>query len=249
MKESRAIVPVRSRPGAIARVILFPHAGGAASNYRWWAREFSDDIQLDLVEYSGRGARLNDPPVTDHKILVDEVVEAVVQKEQCTALLGHSMGSLIAYETARALSSMGMPPEHLFVSASRAPSQRIPLADHSLTDEALIADLVRYGGTPMEFLEDRDLRNLLLGTLRNDYRLLQRYVFAPGELLPVDITAFYGSEDRSVSDDEVSEWASMTDCTFASVPLGGGHFYNPSSIRQLCAIVERVMGSPKATGV
>lgn len=246
MTVERYITTVGPRPESATRLIVFPHAGGSATGYRSWAGMLGPDIELSLVEYPGHGARMEEPLVADHAILVEQAATVIARSDARTALLGHSMGALIAFETARTLSSWGAAPIHLFVSAAQAPSTFAGSGRTRWTDGELLAELVRYGGTPSEFIQDPAIRRMLIGTLRSDYRLLDRYSCDADEPLSQGITAFYGIDDEDVSQEDILRWRAMTKAGFDVWSLSGGHFYDAASIHELCARVEKVVGALSA---
>jgi len=235
------ITTVVPRPEAATRLIVFPHAGGSSTSYRRWVSLLGPDIELSLVEYPGHGTRAEEPLVADHAILVEQAATVIALSDARTALLGHSMGALIAFETARTLSSWSVPPIHLFVSAAQAPSTFTGSGRMTWTDRELAAELVRYGGTPPEFMQDPAIRQMLIETLRSDYRLLDRYSCDADQPLSLGITGFYGIDDEDVSGEDIGRWGAMTKARFEVWPLSGGHFYDEQSIPELCARVEKVV--------
>ena len=84
------------------------------------------------------------------------------------------MGALIAFELAQAIANDDrLPnPERIFVAAHRAPQlplQRAPLSD--LSAEAFVDKLKQYGGFDDEILNNAEMMELLLPTLRADFTL------------------------------------------------------------------------------
>lgn len=100
-----------------------PEAG--ASAYRLSAY-LPDTVEVCTVQLPGREARSAEPALTS----LDEAVAALApliadHTDLPYAFFGHSMGSLIAFETARRLRALGMRlPDRLFLSGMRAPACR-----------------------------------------------------------------------------------------------------------------------------
>ncbi|MFD0633833.1 thioesterase II family protein [Catenulispora yoronensis] len=174
-------------------------------------------------------------------MIVEEVCAVLARSDAPTALFGHSMGALIAFEAARTLTAGGRPPIHLFISAAQTPPALDSWAHRTWTDEELAEEMLRFGGTPQEFLQDVDIYEAFIKILRCDYRLLDQYVYEPDPLLAMGITAFYGLADDYVTYEHVSGWRALTGAGFDTYPLAGGHFYDAASIPELCGAVESVL--------
>ncbi|MFB8830317.1 thioesterase II family protein [Azotobacter sp. CWF10] len=111
------------RPPLIDLLVL-PCAGASATMYLRWRRLLPSWVRLVPVELPGRGARLGEPCIEDFERLVAQLCDeqAGAMDGRC-ALLGHSMGALLAYGIAqrqRALSRRCRGP----CSSRRAPRRR-----------------------------------------------------------------------------------------------------------------------------
>ncbi len=139
------------------------------------------------------------------------------------------MGALLAYEWARRIQAAGLPqPMSLFVSGRRAPQLALSHTTlHRLAPEALVRELKsRYGGEPEAVLGDPELRELFLPVMRSDLQVVETYKWQPGERLRSDLLAFAGEEDRSVSEEGLAHWSTVTKDGFASRRFPGDHFYH-----------------------
>jgi surfactin synthase thioesterase subunit len=89
------------------RLFVFPHAAAGASAYRL-AAYLPDAVEVCTVQLPGRENRLAEPALTS----LDDAVAALApliadHTDLPYAFFGHSMGSLIAFETARRLRALG----------------------------------------------------------------------------------------------------------------------------------------------
>lgn len=229
------VIP-RPQPAAAHRLVIFPHAGGSANFYRPWSAPLEHDTEVQLVQYPGRETRMSEPLVSDLGTLVDEVTAALRATDNgriTTVFFGHSMGAVIAYETALRLAREGGAHlTDLFVSGRRAPGSGGPPQPQSdgvprrRTDAEIMASLRRHGGTPMALLEEPGMRALLLRVLRNDYLLVDSYRPVPRQAsLDARITALWGHADAAVDEEAVRRWAGFTRGGFSAHALDGGHFY------------------------
>lgn len=218
------------KPNADARIRLFclPFAGGGASIYHGWPRAFSRDVELRAVQLPGRESRLREPRIKSATALAQAVAEAIApQLDRPYALLGYSMGALLALETARALRRHGHPaPAHLFVAAFRAPQVPPvvpPLAN--LPDELLLNAVREHYQPPKDALQIPELRALFLPVLRDDIALVDDYVYYAEPLLTCGIDAYVGAQDRSTPVAAAERWRDHTSAAFSLSVLPGNHFF------------------------
>ncbi|MQS10796.1 thioesterase [Streptomyces kaniharaensis] len=219
----------RFRPAdsAPARIVFFPHAGGAASFFVDYATALSPYADVLAVQYPGRQNRFVEPAVDS----VEELAEQVYRElrpwaDRPLTLFGHSLGSAVCFEVARRFARDGVAgPEHLFVSAGRAPSRPRDTEVHLLSDDGLIAEIGRLGGTDERLLADPELRALILPALRADYTAIETYRCAPDATVPQPITALVGDSDDRATVDDASPWAGHTTGGFDLRVFRGGHFY------------------------
>lgn len=137
------------------------------------------------------------------------------------------MGGLISFELTRYLRRQRMAlPEHLFISAFRAP--QLPAANppiHQLADAEFIHELKRFNGTPPAVLENEELMQVLLNVLRADFALCETYTYTEEEPLPCSLSIFGGAQDKEVTKDELEQWWKQTTRRFSLRMFPGDHFY------------------------
>lgn len=140
---------------------------------------------------------------------------------------GHSMGALMAFELCRSLRKQGLPlPQHLFVSAFRAPDMPNPNRElHRLSDQGIIDSLRQYGGTPEAVLSNKELMAMFLPVLRADFALHENYRYLPEAPLPCPMTALSGISDTIIRPDYMFNWQRQTAAGFEQVQYEGDHFF------------------------
>jgi medium-chain acyl-[acyl-carrier-protein] hydrolase len=161
------------------------------------------------------------------------------------ALFGHSMGAVVCFELARTLRSQNRAPVHLFASGRRSPQypDRRPLLI-SLTDESFVAEIRRrYNGIPREVLQEPELMELLLPTLRADVEMLETYDYQPGPPFEFPITTFGGRNDHETPLEELGGWRDLTSARFETNVVPGDHFFLRSAAREMLAIIRRELDS------
>lgn len=234
----------RPQPAAVLRVVCFAHAGGGPAAFDGWATALAPDIEVWVATLPGRAARAGEPLATDWRPLVDELATAIEDSAPDRfALVGHSLGALIAFEVARELTRRGASrPEHLVVSAQGGPAVAVaPTAPAS--DRALLEHVDEvYGGVPLEVRSAPEVLDRFVPILRADVELAGGYRLRPGPMLTCPITAIGGVADPTVSRAALDAWGDHTLARHRVHQVGGGHFYRGADrLRALRAIRSELL--------
>ncbi|PLZ94597.1 putative thioesterase [Fischerella thermalis CCMEE 5194] len=232
----------KPNPDAQIRLFCFPYAGGSANIFRRWSNHLPNTIEVCAVELPGRGMRIKLPPFTQLEPLITELASVLKPKlDKPFAFFGHSMGGLVSFELALLLrKKYGINPNHLFVSAHRAPQLVDPKPPiHNLPEAEFIAELRRLNGTPQTLLENEELMQLFLPILRADFAVLETYVYTQQAPLNIPITAFGGLEDQEVSRDQIQAWQEQTSASFALHMFPGDHFFLHSFYSSILEIISQ----------
>ena len=213
------------RPHASHRLYCYPYAGGSPGEFLRWETRLPDLEILGILP-PGRGRRLDEAPFTTAIDLVDALIRDV-DFTPPFLLFGHSLGALLAYETARALRDAGRAaPAALIVSAHRPPDA--PHADrpiHDLPDgefRAVIAE--RYPAPPDELAEDPELLAQLHRMLRSDLAVFETYRHPEAAPLSCPILVISGVADHWKEAD-LARWAQHTTAQCTVHLIDGDHFY------------------------
>jgi surfactin synthase thioesterase subunit len=207
------------------QLICFPHAGGAASFFFPISAALTPGLDVSCVQYPGRQDRRAEPGISSITALADQLFQVLPAPTGPFALFGHSMGATIAFELARRLERAGTPPTVLFLSGRRGPSVTRAETVHQRDDHGLIEELKLLSGTDATLLDDPDIVEMILPSLRADYRAIETYRKLPGPPLSCPIVMLTGSADPRVTRADAEAWAAETDGPFTLEAHPGGHFY------------------------
>jgi len=219
------IVP---RPEARLRLFCFPYSGAGALAFRTWQSSFPAEIDICPIQLPGRENRFREAPFTRMTDLVNALTESLTPYLDLPfALYGHSLGSLVAFEVARKLRTWGTrQPEHLLVSGCHAPQlarQTPPI--YQLSDADFLAEVERFGGTSKEVLQNKELMNLILPTLRADLAIYDTYAYVPAPVLDYPVAAYGGWQDARATQEDIVAWQAQTGAKFTLQMFAGGHFF------------------------
>lgn len=211
-------------------LLCVPPAGGGAATFlpcQQWALPTATVVPLELP---GRGTRQAEPLATSLLDLAERLVrdiDADVAGEAPLALLGHSMGALVAWEMAQLLAGK-IVVRHLFALASPAPHAAVVAEGgtglSALDDDRLLDALQTHPGIPDGVRRNRELLAVGLPQIRADFRACETYQ-PPSGRAPLDcpITVVTGRYDPTVTVADAQEWRACTTGAFQHKQLPAAH--------------------------
>lgn len=239
---NRWVACPKPNSNASIRLFCFPYAGGGTSAFRAWFNDLPSTVEVYLVQLPGREGRFHDPPFTRMEPLIEALADHLFPYlVKPFVFFGHSMGALINYELAHFLHQwIDLCPCHLFVSAHRAPYLPNPYKPiHDSSEHTLIENMRMLNGTPLEVLQNKDLMQLVLPTLRADFAICETYHYISRDPLPCAISALGGLQDKHISRDDLLAWRHETRGSFTLRFFPGDHFFLHNAREQLLrALVE-----------
>lgn len=254
--ESPWLIVHRAPDGRRARLRLFcfHYAGATASIFRSWRDGLPDWVELVAVQLPGREYRLAEPLLEDAEPIVHALADSMPPLLDLPfVFFGHSMGALIAFDLARVLRERGYGEPALFVASGRnSPRYRWRDAGiQTLPDDAFIAAVCDYNGTPAALVAEPELRDLWLPRLRADLTISATYRYTEGTPLVCPMLVLHGTDDGLVGDAELKAWADETSGTVRYVQYPGNHFFlhgdERSVLAELGLALENVPGAaPRA---
>jgi medium-chain acyl-[acyl-carrier-protein] hydrolase len=244
------IVRPKPNPSATLRMFCFPYAGLGTSVFRTWPAAFPPHVELVLMQPPGREGRWGEKPFQNAADLAAAATQAVLPHLSMPfVFFGHSLGAMVAFEVSRRLRAAGRPlPRRLFASGHRGPQlpHLHPLL-HGLPDKEFIDRICReYGGIPQAVLDNADLVELMLPCLRADFTVFETYRYVDEAPLPFPITAFGGTRDRRITEQEIGGWRQQTAAGFRQEMFDGDHFFLQKRRDQLLASIIRDLDTTAA---
>lgn len=225
------------------KMFCLPHAGGSATVYTKWKKYLDENIELQPVELSGRGSRMNEPLYSSLNEAIDdaaEVIKSKIYSEEDYIIYGHSMGAAIAYEVCcKFLKDNIKLPKNLFLSGRQCPFIDRDVEEiYKLNDEEFEKYILSLDGTPKEVFQDKELSKIFVPIIRSDYKNIETFKsINKTTVLPLPITVLNGCKD-DLTDEEINGWSKFTNKEFKRFDFDGGHFFLHDKISEVVNIVN-----------
>lgn len=228
-------------------MILFclPYAGGSEVIYFKWRKYINASVQLVPIELKGRGRRFNEDFYENIEEAIEDIFENIKDKilDNEYAIYGHSMGSLLAYELYHKIFSENIRmPKHIFFSGSKAPCiPREKKCIHLLPDDEFIKKVIELGGTQQEVAESKELLQLFTPVLRNDFKILEKYVYQEKkDKIQCDISILNGKDD-DIALEGLLAWKNHGNNGFEVYNFDGDHFFINTNVENIAKIINTTL--------
>ncbi|MGL4106770.1 thioesterase II family protein [Clostridium sp. LP20] len=221
------------------RLFCIPYAGGGASIYRSWQKNFSHDIEICPIQLPGRENRIEEFLINDARLLARRIYGGIKQYlDKPFSILGYSAGGVLAYElTSIIYRELGKMPDFLFMGATTLDFSFKTKKVHGLDEKEFIEYIESSGGTEKVILKDREFRNVFFPIIRNDYKMIENYC-CNKDLVPCPIIAIASKEDEEVPFTETLKLESYTD-NFNIKYFDGNHFFLKKHEKEICQFINK----------
>ena len=219
------------------RLFCFHYAGGNASFYSDWYKYLSSDIGVYPVQLPGRGKRWGAEMYTSVEE-ASEIIASQIQSYSDVPLIftGHSMGGLIAYQTALMLQdNYGISLKQLFITGSYPEMGVDNISDaYKLTDSEFCERLKSYGGIDERVFKIKQFYTFFLPVIKNDFLMAGKYKPDKNRKLNCGISVYGGDQDALISDLQLNSWKSRSLAGVNIRLMAGGNFFLKENKEIIC---------------
>jgi len=233
-----------------------PHAGGSALGaFPGWREALADLVRLEPLELPGHGRRVGEPFCETLRAAAADCAERIARTAGGApfALLGHSIGGLLAYELDALLHDRGGPAPAAVVIAGTPAPRPGPAAEamlHTLSDDRFLAAVGELGGLPEAVLAHPEARTFHAELLRADYRLHERWAPAdPPHRVGAPLLVLLAADDPLTRMDDAQRWRRFAARTLTTrIVPGAAHFFpvdrREETLAAVRAFLARVAWEP-----
>lgn len=149
------------------------------------------------------------------------------------------MGAYIAYEAVQILNKLNDNRlVHLFVSGKGAPNLTKKEFISDWSDEELIKKIDELGGLHNRLKNNRELLNVFIPVIRNDYRIIETYNHNIKNKIETKMTVISGKYDESISMQEILGWKEYSHKEVDIFQINGGHFFINENAKEVIKIIK-----------
>lgn len=211
------------------QMFALPYAGGSASIYEDWKSKLKPMVNLYPLEYAGHSSRFCDPFYSSIEEAAEDISNIIIKEQKGDYVIyGHSMGCLVALETAFVLEKKKAKlPKAIIVAATRPPHllyKDKPLGN--LSRKELLNEIASLGQIDPEVLECEELCEMIADILYADIQMNSSYQrnFEEGTI-SIPILALTAEKDDEAPSKDMKEWQKYTSGEFSFKLLHGDHFF------------------------
>ena len=226
------------------QLFIFPYAGGSVASFKRLSDLIDDRVDVVTIEYPGRGTRAKEPLSASIWSLLNDSIEYCCERRDETipyAVMGYSMGSVLAYETIAKNAIPGRL-KHFFISAEVSPKDRsleLRKVDNP-TEKRILERARRLGGLDERMLKNKRFSDIYIKPMLSDYKLFFEYRFQDHtEKISVDTTFFYCEKDTAYED--VVKWNELIDGNVDFYEMGENHFFINQHYEEMAQVINKTL--------
>ena len=196
--------------------------------FQGWENYLDDHIEVVSVQLPGRANRLREPLIKSMSEVMSHLeTEIQTLLDKPFVLIGHSLGSRIAFEVLCFLEREGLRlPEHFVAAGSAGP--HIPAFSkktYDLSDNEFLEEIKKMGGTSDEFFNSPELLELYLPPLRADFQVAETHISESKHEFDMPVSVFGGKLDHDIALDDLKTWGRHFKLDLDIHLFPGNHFF------------------------
>lgn len=224
------------------KLFCIPYAGASTTIYYKFTNYLANNVILCPIEISGRGIRFEEECLTSYKETVDDVVNQILSQlkdDETYAILGYSMGALIAYDVVyRIKDKSNKVPCCIFISAHQPLNIKNDMKRTlDLSDDELIQKLIEQGGISESISREKEFVEIFLPIIRSDFKIIESFKFSQqNNILDSKIIVMFTKEDKY--SDRIRDWDEVfnTNCHYEE--FKGNHFFINRDYKRMVEIIN-----------
>jgi len=223
-------------------LFAFSYAGGSSYSLNSLKERFFGPVRFCPVDLPGRGKRMSESLLDSMEEIVDDLFSQIQSEMQSPyAFYGHSIGGCIAFLLAKKILIENFPPpQHLFISGSRHPSEKEKMK-HNLGKDELKDILISMGGMPSNMKQNSFLFEIFEPILRADFKALEEFNYVNSSSIEVPISVLIGTADN-ITIESAMLWQQETYKPVNLYQFDGGHFFIFDHAQEIAEIVQKTLG-------
>ncbi|MCT1513189.1 thioesterase domain-containing protein [Staphylococcus epidermidis] len=168
-------------------------------------------------------------------------IKKKIHKNENFALLGYSMGSVLAIELAKKFNDNNYKPPNLILMASNTPNNFnfTNLKEINKDEKSIISTIQKLGGTSKKLLYSQFFQKKYIPIFKADFNILISYK-SKNTKLRQDVLIINGKNDY-IASNNYSVWKRFTEGNVQIRKVEGGHFFLNENIDVIESIIKEFL--------
>lgn len=230
------------------KIFCLHYAGGSS-------RYFKNLVNLNIsnngnnltfipIDLPGRGSSISSELIHKFDIALKYIyiyIKKKIHKNENFALLGYSMGSVLAIELAKKFNDNNYKPPNLILMASNTPNNFnfTNLKEINKDEKSIISKIQKLGGTSKKLLYSQFFKKKYIPIFKADFNILISYK-SKNTKLRQDVLIINGKNDY-IASNNYSVWKRFTEGNVQIRKVEGGHFFLNENIDVIESIIKKFL--------
>lgn len=223
----------------IIQLFVLPFAGGNSASFNNLKPLLDKRIKMVVVEYPGRMTRRREEFIIDYGKFLEDValqIEKNRDNNDSFAILGYSLGSVLAFDLLRKQMVKGKP-THFFACARGSLARACQSQCFaSLPEDDFYRRMYGLGGINEKIMQNKRFKEIYLKPMRADYDVWASYRFQKA-IIDCNISVVYSPHDILCS--HIEDWRDISSGKVDFFALGKNHFFINSHWEDVAKIINQ----------